>query len=145
MQTTHTESFQNPIFIYIKKYCLLYLRNNTNSLSIIIIVNKMDEFSNKNINKCHTTVPVYFVTPIICLLCKYSTQNIRGNMSGVDNHWHCAILCLVFLSFHDIIWSPPLPTAQNNTVEQTKQVATTSGDSDCKDGSVDVRIPSSSF
>lgn len=80
-----------PPMHQIKKYTILQIRFFSKILPLIIIV-KVDELSSKSINKYHTTVPVYFVTPIICLLCKYSTRRtiIRGNMSRVDNHWLAA-------------------------------------------------------
>ena len=66
---------------------------------VIIIVNKMDVFNNLTVNKNHVPVPVYFVTPIICLICKYIIQYEKHK----GQYGHLEITNPYFLFFPQVV------------------------------------------
>ncbi|XP_055532373.1 uncharacterized protein LOC129722714 [Wyeomyia smithii] len=70
-------------------------------------VNKTDEFSNKNINKCHTTVPVYFVTPIICLLCRDYIWGLGLQGRQCRQCWSCFHIKCLPLAIHEMCQRNP--------------------------------------
>ncbi|XP_021697484.1 phosphatidylinositol 3-kinase regulatory subunit alpha isoform X3 [Aedes aegypti] len=66
------------------------------------LVNKVDELSSKSINKYHTTVPVYFVTPIICLLCRDYIWGLGLQGRQCRQCWSCFHIKCLPLAVHDM-------------------------------------------
>uniref|UniRef100_U5ETW2 Putative adaptor for phosphoinositide 3-kinase n=1 Tax=Corethrella appendiculata TaxID=1370023 RepID=U5ETW2_9DIPT len=88
-------------------------------------VNKKDEFTNKTniINKYHTLVPVYFVTPIICLLCRDYIWGLGSQGKQCINCLSCYhIKCLPLAVHHMCQRNPDVYPKIPRTFEKDKSI-----------------------